>query len=71
MYHSDIPHFTGELTDDLYALPVKKSTAEPPAAPAAAGDQPALPTGWERHEGACAGLVREGTGGGGDGKLLL
>ncbi|KAF0299244.1 Protein Fe65 [Amphibalanus amphitrite] len=50
MYHSDIPHFTGELTDDLYALPVKKSTVDGPAAPAAAGDQPTLPSGWERHE---------------------
>ena len=53
MYHSDIPHFTGELTDDLYALPVKKAgTLEESAAPAAAaGHQPALPPGWERHEG--------------------
>ncbi|XP_037069820.1 protein Fe65 homolog isoform X2 [Pollicipes pollicipes] len=47
LYHSDIPHFTGELTDDLYALPVKKGAA---LESTGAGDAEPLPPGWEKHE---------------------
>jgi len=45
---SEIAHFTGELTDDLYALPVKRQDSE--QSTGATQKTQLLPLGWEKHE---------------------
>lgn len=50
--NSSIPHITGQLNNDLYAVPVKRQS--PPASPAKVPLAPSdsdLPAGWEKHEG--------------------
>lgn len=44
-----VPHIQGHLNEDLYAVPVKRTTSPCPATDTPDKDQ--LPPGWEKHEG--------------------
>lgn len=44
-----VPHIQGQLNEDLYAVPVKRTTSPSPATDTPDKDQ--LPPGWEKHEG--------------------
>lgn len=43
-----VPHIQGQLNEDLYAVPVKRTTSPSPATDTPDKDQ--LPPGWEKHE---------------------
>lgn len=54
-----VPHITGQLNNDLYAVPVKRRPQKSPEDRADSGSTPDkersdddyLPPGWEKHEG--------------------
>lgn len=43
-----VPHIQGQLNEDLYAVPVKRTSPSPATD---TPDKDRLPPGWEKHEG--------------------